>query len=141
MRLVCAELQTELLVITVAILMHSLPIGAFGAHPDHDAHLLPTLSAIQILLIHDALDQVDIPRVVSCVSVIIIRLSKLSFLIDIDHRCIVSSERIWVLLGRSMGRDRHKIHILCCVDSVSPWEIGRTRCGKNNRLPPKMQKF
>lgn len=49
-----------------------LPIGAFGAHPGHDAHLLTTLSGIQILLIHDALDQVDIPRVVSCASVVII---------------------------------------------------------------------
>ncbi|KAG5652548.1 hypothetical protein H0H81_004609 [Sphagnurus paluster] len=38
--------------------------GTFGAHPDHDAHLLSTLSAIQILVTHDALDRVDIPRVV-----------------------------------------------------------------------------
>ncbi|KAG6887370.1 hypothetical protein C0992_012596 [Termitomyces sp. T32_za158] len=38
--------------------------GAFGAHPDHDAHLHSTLSAIQILLMHDALDRIDIPRVV-----------------------------------------------------------------------------
>ncbi|KAF7986844.1 hypothetical protein HWV62_12556 [Athelia sp. TMB] len=37
--------------------------GAFGAHPDHDAHLLSTLSAIQILITQDALDRVDIPRV------------------------------------------------------------------------------
>jgi len=40
--------------------------GAFGAHPDHDAHLLSTLSAIQILITHDALDRLDIPRVVRC---------------------------------------------------------------------------
>ncbi|KII84876.1 hypothetical protein PLICRDRAFT_117033 [Plicaturopsis crispa FD-325 SS-3] len=39
--------------------------GAFGAHPEHDAHILATLSAIQILVIQDALDRVDIPRVVS----------------------------------------------------------------------------
>ncbi|KZT30164.1 rab geranylgeranyltransferase [Neolentinus lepideus HHB14362 ss-1] len=38
--------------------------GGFGAHPDHDAHVHSTLSAIQILVIHDALDRVDIPRVV-----------------------------------------------------------------------------
>ncbi|KAI0336425.1 rab geranylgeranyltransferase [Cubamyces sp. BRFM 1775] len=38
--------------------------GAFGAHPDHDAHLLSTLSAIQILMMQDALDRLDIPRVV-----------------------------------------------------------------------------
>jgi geranylgeranyl transferase type-2 subunit beta len=41
--------------------------GAFGAHPEHDAHILATLSAIQILTIHDALDRVDVPRVVNCV--------------------------------------------------------------------------
>ncbi|KAF8066736.1 terpenoid cyclases/protein prenyltransferase alpha-alpha toroid [Lyophyllum atratum] len=38
--------------------------GAFGAHPDHDAHMLSTLSAIQILVMHDALDRMNIPRVV-----------------------------------------------------------------------------
>ncbi|KAI0637071.1 rab geranylgeranyltransferase [Trametes polyzona] len=37
--------------------------GAFGAHPDHDAHLLSTLSAIQILTMQDALDRIDIHRV------------------------------------------------------------------------------
>ncbi|KAI0781040.1 rab geranylgeranyltransferase [Trametes elegans] len=37
--------------------------GAFGAHPDHDAHLLSTLSAIQILIMQDALDRIDVPRV------------------------------------------------------------------------------
>ncbi|KAI0670481.1 rab geranylgeranyltransferase [Trametes maxima] len=38
--------------------------GAFGAHPDHDAHIHATLSAIQILLMQDALDRIDVPRVV-----------------------------------------------------------------------------
>ncbi|KAF9511267.1 hypothetical protein BS47DRAFT_1373121 [Hydnum rufescens UP504] len=41
--------------------------GGFGAHPDHDAHIVPTLSAIQILHILDAPDQVDVPRIVSYV--------------------------------------------------------------------------
>jgi geranylgeranyl transferase type-2 subunit beta len=40
--------------------------GGFGAHPDHDAHLLSTCSAIQILVMQDALDKLDIPRVVNC---------------------------------------------------------------------------
>ena len=40
--------------------------GAFGAHPDHDAHILSTLSAIQILTIHDGLDRMDTERVVKC---------------------------------------------------------------------------
>ncbi|KAH6904881.1 rab geranylgeranyltransferase [Coprinopsis sp. MPI-PUGE-AT-0042] len=38
--------------------------GGFGAHPDHDAHLLSTLSAIQILVIQRALDRMDVDRVV-----------------------------------------------------------------------------
>ncbi|KIY67138.1 terpenoid cyclases/Protein prenyltransferase [Cylindrobasidium torrendii FP15055 ss-10] len=38
--------------------------GGFGAHPGHDAHLLSTLSAIQILITQDALDRADIPTVV-----------------------------------------------------------------------------
>ncbi|KAG8899874.1 hypothetical protein FRC01_010338, partial [Tulasnella sp. 417] len=39
--------------------------GAFGAYPKHDAHILSTLSAIQILVMHDALDRLDNPRVTS----------------------------------------------------------------------------
>jgi len=37
--------------------------GGFGAHPDHDAHIHSTLSAIQILAIQNALDKLDVPRV------------------------------------------------------------------------------
>ncbi|KAF8430121.1 type-2 protein geranylgeranyltransferase subunit beta [Tirmania nivea] len=33
--------------------------GGFGAHPGHDAHILTTVSAVQILAIENALDQVD----------------------------------------------------------------------------------
>lgn len=47
-------------------LVDVLPPGAFGSHPDHDAHLHSTLSAIQILIIHDALDRLNIPRVLNC---------------------------------------------------------------------------
>ncbi|KAG8967020.1 hypothetical protein FRC03_010867 [Tulasnella sp. 419] len=39
--------------------------GGFGAFPGHDAHVLATLSAIQILVMQNALDRLDIPRVVS----------------------------------------------------------------------------
>lgn len=41
-------------------------IGTFGAHPGHDGHILGTLSAIQILVIQDALDRADIDRIVNC---------------------------------------------------------------------------
>ncbi|EIN06882.1 terpenoid cyclases/Protein prenyltransferase [Punctularia strigosozonata HHB-11173 SS5] len=36
--------------------------GAFGAHPSHDAHILATLSGIQILVIQDALDRLSPER-------------------------------------------------------------------------------
>ncbi|KAF9005183.1 terpenoid cyclases/protein prenyltransferase alpha-alpha toroid [Cyathus striatus] len=37
--------------------------GGFGAHPGHDAHIHATLSAIQILIMQDALDRMDVDRV------------------------------------------------------------------------------
>lgn len=40
--------------------------GAFGAHPDHDAHVLSTLSAIQILVTQDAMDKLDVERITKC---------------------------------------------------------------------------
>ena len=47
-------------------LLDASPPGAFGSHPDHDANIHSTLSAIQILIIHDALDRLNVPRVVDC---------------------------------------------------------------------------
>ncbi|RKP38381.1 terpenoid cyclases/protein prenyltransferase alpha-alpha toroid [Dimargaris cristalligena] len=41
------------------------PNGGFGGHPDHDPHLLYTLSAIQILLMYDAMDHINTYAVVS----------------------------------------------------------------------------
>ncbi|TXT13441.1 hypothetical protein VHUM_00808 [Vanrija humicola] len=38
--------------------------GAFGAHVGHDAHMHATLSAIQILIMQDALDRCNVDRVV-----------------------------------------------------------------------------
>ncbi|KAI6144480.1 rab geranylgeranyltransferase [Pisolithus tinctorius] len=42
----------------------ALYIWGVWAHPDHDAHILSTLSAIQILIMQDALDRLDVDRVV-----------------------------------------------------------------------------
>jgi len=39
--------------------------GGFGAHPGHDAHMLSTLSAIQILMTYDALDKLNVERAVA----------------------------------------------------------------------------
>ncbi|KAK1236580.1 Rab geranylgeranyltransferase [Marasmius sp. AFHP31] len=39
--------------------------GAFGAHPEHDAHVHSTLSAIQVLIMQEALDKIpDVERTV-----------------------------------------------------------------------------
>jgi geranylgeranyl transferase type-2 subunit beta len=46
----------------------NIPKGAFGAHPGHDAHILSTLSAIQVLATHDALSRLNTSRVVDCPS-------------------------------------------------------------------------
>ena len=41
--------------------------GGFGGHVGHDAHLLYTLSAIQILAVYDRLDLIG-PETVECMS-------------------------------------------------------------------------
>lgn len=43
-----------------------LTIGGFGAHTGHDAHILNTLSAVQLLAIEDALDTIDHEKVIKC---------------------------------------------------------------------------
>lgn len=40
--------------------------GGFGGHVDQDAHILYTLSALQVLVMYDALDRVDIDAVSRC---------------------------------------------------------------------------
>lgn len=40
--------------------------GGFGGNVNHDPHLLYTLSAVQILVIEDALDAIDVEKVVEC---------------------------------------------------------------------------
>lgn len=41
------------------------PSGGFGGNNGHDAHILYTLSAVQILAIYDALDKIDADKVAS----------------------------------------------------------------------------
>ncbi|KAG0028933.1 hypothetical protein BGZ81_004284 [Podila clonocystis] len=38
--------------------------GGFGGHIDHDPHLVPTLSAIQVLITYDRLDTINVDKVV-----------------------------------------------------------------------------
>ena len=41
-------------------------VGGFGGHKGHDAHLLFTLSAIQVLATFDALDRIEPKDVMNC---------------------------------------------------------------------------
>jgi len=90
--------------------------GAFGSHPDHDAHLLSTLSAIQILIIHDALDRLNVPRVVD-------------FILSLQQP---SGIFFW---GQVWG-DGHKVSVLWGVCFVIAWQSGQTRRGTNCVLYP-----
>lgn len=42
------------------------PSGGFAGSEKHDAHLLYTLSALQILALYDSLDLVDASQVAAC---------------------------------------------------------------------------
>lgn len=48
------------------VITTKLTTGAFGAHPGHDAHIHATLSALQVLIMQDALERCDVERVVKC---------------------------------------------------------------------------
>ncbi|KAI0701300.1 rab geranylgeranyltransferase [Cytidiella melzeri] len=84
--------------------------GGFGAHPDHDAHLLTTLSAIQILVIQDALDKIDVDRVTK----FILSLQQPSGVFagdsfgEIDNRFVYTAIQALSLLGRLHELDVEK---------------------------------
>ena len=48
------------------VLSCQCPNGGFGGNTGFDAHLLFTTSAIQILVIYNALDRMDIQKTVDC---------------------------------------------------------------------------
>ncbi|KAF8447639.1 rab geranylgeranyltransferase [Boletus edulis BED1] len=79
--------------------------GGFGAHPDHDAHILSTLSAIQILVTQDALDRLDVDRVVGC-----------DAFGEIDTRFLYIAANALSLLGRldAINTDRAVSYIRQC---------------------------
>ncbi|KAG8220360.1 rab geranylgeranyltransferase [Butyriboletus roseoflavus] len=84
--------------------------GGFGAHPDHDPHILSTLSAIQILVTQDALDRLDIDRVVK----FIVSLQQPSGVFagdafgEIDTRFLYIAVNALSLLGRLEAMDVEK---------------------------------
>lgn len=43
-------------------------LGGFGGNLEHDAHLLYTLSAVQILIVLDSLDKINKQATANCLS-------------------------------------------------------------------------
>lgn len=94
-------------------------LGAFGAHPDHDAHLLPTLSAIQILVTHNALDRVDVDRVTKCKLLFIRTVTYSNSRMRFDsHR--VASAPFRDIRRRLARRSRHAIPLLRSQRALAP---------------------
>lgn len=91
--------------------------GAFGAFPGYDAHILSTLSAIQILVMHDALERLNIPRVVSCTSRYLEYGGRNDrYLTSPSHS--LAADSVGDVRGRPVWRDGHPILILLCVGVV-----------------------
>ncbi|EKM51013.1 uncharacterized protein PHACADRAFT_103512 [Phanerochaete carnosa HHB-10118-sp] len=84
--------------------------GAFGAHPDHDAHIHSTLSAIQILCVQDAMDRLDVDRITK----FILSLQKPSGVFagdkygEVDSRFSYIAVNALALLGRLHELDTEK---------------------------------
>ena len=98
--------------------------GAFGAHPGHDAHILSTLSAIQVLATHEALSRMNVPRAVDCTSHPPYVCVSYTYGTD-DGVCLhCSHPRPATALGclrrRRIRRDRHALHLLRRIRAVPP---------------------
>ncbi|KAJ7937231.1 rab geranylgeranyltransferase [Mycena leptocephala] len=137
--------------------------GGFGAHPAHDAHIHPTLSAIQILVMYDALDRVDVPRVVK----FILSLQQPSGVFagdsfgEIDTRFSYIAVNALSLLGcldqldkdrrnfdggfgSSVGAESHAAQVFVCVDSDTlAWWLAERQLpnGGLNGRPEKLEDF
>ncbi|KAI0029533.1 rab geranylgeranyltransferase [Vararia minispora EC-137] len=84
--------------------------GGFGAHTGHDAHIHSTLSAIQIMVMQDALDRIDIERVTQ----FILSLQQPSGVFagdafgEVDTRFLYIAVNALALLGRLGDLDQEK---------------------------------
>ncbi|KAH9053767.1 terpenoid cyclases/Protein prenyltransferase [Lactarius vividus] len=94
--------------------------GAFGAHPGHDAHILSTLSAIQVLATHDALARIDAPRVID----FILGLQQPSGIFtgdafgETDTRFLYCAVSALSLLG-ALDRTRPRAHLWVCTAALA----------------------
>lgn len=98
--------------------------GGFAAAPQHDSHMLYTVSGVQILAMLDALDEFDErvsggrEKVARCGCS---RLGQFCSMTNasISYRQPAASED-WYFRRRYMGRDRHPLPVRCSKRSVPP---------------------
>ena len=88
--------------------------GGFGGSPRHDAHLLHTLSAIQVLAVYDRLDLLDAAQVAACEAAVqqccvTILPGARSKQVKVACRCCWPTTARWLLLWRRFRRDRHQV--------------------------------
>lgn len=108
--------------------------GGFGAAPGHDAHMLSTVSAVQVLVMVDALDELDTrgkgdgrTQVGKCkkYGLIIFFLALLICLLS--YRRFAKSRNRQLLWGR-MGRTGYAFHVRCPDCSLFTQNDGYHRC-------------
>ena len=89
-----------------------LRTGGFGAHTGHDAHLIYTCSAVQILAIQNALDVLDAEKVIQCTS----------YIYSADpRRKITTKQRDRGIRRRyNLRRIRHPLHLLLLPNPRNP---------------------
>lgn len=97
--------------------------GGFGAYPQHDAHILSTLSAIQILALKDALSALGARRdkVVEC------RLS-------ISRSCPRPAAPQRLVPGRPLGRNRYALPLLRREYACAPRSARPPRQGAHDHV-------
>lgn len=105
--------------------------GGFGAAPGHDAHMLYTVSAVQILITIDAVDELEKrgqggkQKVGSCMTSSHHAETR-DLILNLDSHCKFAKRR-WLLQGRPVGRNRYPISIRGsqCIVIVAPHGSGR----------------
>lgn len=124
-------------------------VGAFAPHPGHEPHLHSTLSAVQILATHDALDSLDKDRVVACAPLSL----PVSFLPPVRSRVPTHSPHgpysrplaarpgPRLVRRRRMERARLSLLVLRRVVPVAPRPPRRPRQGQDGPVPRGVQEL
>ena len=109
--------------------------GAFGAHPGHDAHILSTLSAIQVLATHDALSRANTPRIVDCTSPHPIPVLQMMRRVLCYNSYPGPTTTLGRLRRRRLWRDGHAFPLLRRICFIPPRRARSPRSRAHCRLP------